>query len=119
MLVKRIQEKEFVDISELTVDSLSMAQGDESSKSNHSKKRPVTSIIEWAQLLHIAILAQAKPKRTLDLLGYQHLVLEGHFGIFRRGMDDLRPPLSADCSYPLCYNLGTERWRLVAYGLWQ
>jgi len=71
MLVKRIQEGEFVNISELTVDSLSMAQGDESSKSNHSKKCPVTSIIEWAQYFtnYIAILSQAKPKRTLDLRG--------------------------------------------------
>ena len=79
-LVKRIQEGEFVDMSELTVDSLSMMQGDESSKSNHSKKRPVTSIIEWAQCFtnYIAILSQAKPTRTLDLLGYQHLVLEAH-----------------------------------------
>jgi len=90
-LVKRIQEGEFVDMSELIVDSLSMAQGDESGKSNHSKKRPVTSIIEWAQCFtnYIAILSQAKPQNNPGSPGVSALSIGGSFGIFRRGMDDL------------------------------
>ena len=48
-LVKHIQEGEFIDMSELTVDHLSMEPQDESSKPSHSRRRPVTSIIEWVQ----------------------------------------------------------------------
>ena len=79
-LIKRIQEGEFVDMSELTIDRLSLPPSDEASKPSHSKKRPVTSIIEWTQCFtnYIAILVQAQPSRTTDLLGYQHLILEAH-----------------------------------------
>ena len=67
-------------MAELTVYCLSMLPYDESSKSNHFKKWPVTSVIEWAQCFthYIAVLSKAKPERTSDLLGYQHLILEAH-----------------------------------------
>ena len=79
-LVKRIQDDEFIDMSELTIDRLSMSSPDETSKPSHSKRRPVTSIIEWTQCFtnYIAILGQAQPERISDLLGYQHLILEAH-----------------------------------------
>ena len=53
---------------------------EESSKSNHSRRQPVTSIIEWGQFFaqYIAILAHAKLERATDLVGYKHLILEAH-----------------------------------------
>ena len=67
-------------MAELTVDYLSMVPHDDSSKSNHPKRQPVTSIIEWTQCFthYVVILSKAKPERTPDLLGYQHLILEAH-----------------------------------------
>jgi len=67
-------------MSELTVDRLSMSSQEESSKPNQSRRRPVTSIVEWAQCFtqYIAIVGKIKPDRIPDLLGYQHLILEAH-----------------------------------------
>ena len=67
-------------MAELMVDYLSMVPHDESFKSNHPKRRPVASINEWTQCFtqYIAILSKAKPERTSDLLGYQHLTFEAH-----------------------------------------
>ena len=64
-------------MSKLTIDSLTE---EESSKLSHSKRRPVTSIVEWAQCFthYITILSQAKPEKASDLVGYQHLILEAH-----------------------------------------
>ena len=77
-LIKRIQEGDFIDMSELTIDHLTMSPLDETGKSPTPKRRPVTSIIEWTQCFanYIAILVQAQPERISDLLGYQHLILE-------------------------------------------
>ena len=57
-----------------------MSPSDETSKPSQSKRRPVTSIIEWTQFFtnYIAILGQAQPVRISDLLGDQHLILEAH-----------------------------------------
>ena len=79
-LIKRIQDGEFIDMSELTVDCLSMLPFEEASKSSQSKRRLVTSIIEWSQCFthYIAILSQTKPERLQDLLGYHYLILEAH-----------------------------------------
>ena len=67
-------------MSELTIDRLGLLPFDETSKPSHSKRQLVTSIIEWTQCFtnYIAILIQAQPSRTTDLLGYQHLILEAH-----------------------------------------
>ena len=79
-LVERIQEGEFIDMAELTIDRLSMSPFNDTSKPNHSKRWLVTSIIEWTQCFtnYIAILVQAHPERVSDLLGYQHLILQAH-----------------------------------------
>jgi len=79
-LVKHIQEGRFVDMSELTVDCLTMLSDDESSKLHNPRRRLVTSVIEWAQcfLHYSAIVSLASLERTLDLLGYQYLMLETH-----------------------------------------
>jgi len=57
-----MQEGEFIDMSELTVDHLSITSQDESSKPSRSKRRPVTSIVEWAQcfMQYIAIVGKVK-----------------------------------------------------------
>ena len=74
-------------MSELTVDCLSMLTGDEATKPNHPKRRPVTSIVEWAQCFtrYTAIVSQAKPEKTVDLLGNQHLILEAHLEYIGEG----------------------------------
>ena len=79
-LVERIQEGKFIDMAELTIDRLSMSPFNDTSKPSHSKRWLVTSIIEWTQCFtnYIAILIQAHPERTSDLLGYQHLILQAH-----------------------------------------
>ena len=79
-LVKQIQNYEFIDMSELTIDRLSMSSLEETSKPSHSKRWPVNSIIEWTQCFtnYITILGQAQCERISDLLGYQHLILEAH-----------------------------------------
>ena len=67
-------------MSKLTMECLSMSLPGDTCKPNHSRRRPVTSIIEWTQyfIKYIAILVQAQLERTSDLLGYQHLILEAH-----------------------------------------
>ena len=79
-LVKRIQDGEFIDMAELTIDKLSMSCPDEASKLNYSKGRSVTSIVEWAQCFtnYNVVRGQAQSERIPDLLGYGHLILEAH-----------------------------------------
>ena len=57
-LVERIQEGKFINMAELTIDRLSMSPFNDTSKPSHSKRRLVTSIIEWTQCF-INILVQA------------------------------------------------------------
>ena len=79
-LIKGIQDDEFIDMSELTINRLSMLPPEDTSKTTNSKRRPVTSIIKWTQCFtnYIVILGQSHPGRIPDLLGYQHLILEVH-----------------------------------------
>jgi len=86
VLFNRIQGEEFIDMAELTVDYLSMQSYDEPSKSTQGG--------QWHQSLngdsvsftqYIALLTQAKPERTTDLLGYQHLILQAHLEYYEDG----------------------------------
>ena len=79
-MVKRIQDGEFFDTSELAIDRLGLPLSDDSTKPVYSRRQPVTSIVEWAQCFsnYIALVAQIQPQRVSDLLGYQHLILEAH-----------------------------------------
>ena len=79
-LVKRIQDGEFIDMSELAIDRLGLPLSDDNTKSVCSRRQPVTSIVEWAQCFsnYIALVAQTQLQRVSDLLGYQHLILEAH-----------------------------------------
>ena len=74
-------------MAERTVDYLSMLSQEEPSKSNQSKRRSVTSIIEWGQCFtqYTAILTQAKPERMADMLGYHHLILQAHLEYYGDG----------------------------------
>ena len=45
-LIERIKEGEFIDMSELTIDHLSMSPFNDTNKPSHSKRRLVTLIIE-------------------------------------------------------------------------
>ena len=47
-LVKRIQEGEFIDMGKLAIDWLGLLSVEDSTKTSRSKRRPVTSIVEWA-----------------------------------------------------------------------
>ena len=78
-------------MSELTIDRLSMLPPEDTNKATNSKRRPVTSIIEWTQCFtnYIAILGQSHPGRISDLLGYQHLILEAHLEYSGNGWDSL------------------------------
>ena len=64
-LVKRIQDGDFIDMAELTIDRLSMSGQGDCSKPNHSKSQPVTSIVEWAQCYtnYVAIRGRTQPER--------------------------------------------------------
>jgi len=64
-----------------------MLPGDESSKLHNPKRHPVNLVIEWIQYFthNSAIMSLANPERTLDLLGYQYLVLEVHLEYFGDG----------------------------------
>ena len=69
-LVQRIQDGEFIDMGELATDRLGLPFMDDSTRASYSRRRPVTSIVEWAQCFsnYIAVLAQTQPKRVSDLL---------------------------------------------------
>ena len=80
MLIKWIQDGEFINISKLTIDHLSTLLREDTSKVSNSKRPPLTSIIKLTQCFtnYIAILGQSYLWRNLYLLGYQHLILEAH-----------------------------------------
>ena len=52
----------------------------EDKQPSRSKKRQVTSILEWVQCFSIytAVIAAKHPERIQDLLGYQALIIEAH-----------------------------------------
>ena len=79
-LVKRIQDGEFIDMSELAIDRLGLPLSDDNTKPVRSRRRPVASIVERAQCFsnYTALVAQTQSQRVSDLLGYQHLIPEAH-----------------------------------------
>ena len=84
-LVQKIQSGEFVDMAELLPDRMgiqSTYEPDEKDgkRSIKSKRRQVTGILEWVQCFSIytAVIADKKPEKVKDLLGYQTLLLEAY-----------------------------------------
>ena len=84
-LVNRIQLGEFIDVAELLPDSLGVSTnpqntGEKDKLPWETKKRQVTSILEWVQCfgIYIAVIAAKHPEKIKDLLGYQALIIEAH-----------------------------------------
>jgi len=79
-LVKQIQDGEYVDLAELTIDRLSMVGSSDASRSTQIRRRPISSIVEWTQCFtnYVSIRGRSQPEKIHDLLGYQHLIIEAH-----------------------------------------
>lgn len=79
-LVRRIECGEFIELSELLPEKLSFDVAEEDSGKGKSKKKLITSILEWVQCfsLYTAIISQKQPERVPDLLGYQSLIIDAH-----------------------------------------
>ena len=79
-VVKQIQNGEYVDLAELTIDRLSMPPLSEASKSAQPRLRPVASIMEWTQCFtnYTSIQGRTQPDKIPDLLGYVHLIIQAH-----------------------------------------
>lgn len=80
-LVKKIEEGHFIELAELLPERLSSYwENDDQNKSTKSKHKTVTSILEWMQCfgIYIAIISRKEPHRVVDLLAYQHLVIQAH-----------------------------------------
>ena len=80
-LVKKIEEGQFVELAELLPERLSTYwENDDQSKSTKSKHKTVSNILEWVQCfsIYVAIISRKEPHRVVDLLAYQHLVIQAH-----------------------------------------
>ena len=78
-LVERIQAGEYVDMVELLPDCLGIHGGSTAKEEKGSKRRrQITSIAEWVQCFGVfmAVVASMSPDRTIDLLGYQSIIVE-------------------------------------------
>lgn len=108
-LIKRILEGNLIDMSELTIDYLTMSLLDETSKSPNPKRHPVTSIIEWTQFFANYTTIQIQALEVIsNLLGYQHLILKASLesGNGWAVYDCCLIP--SHCSYPCRHCLGME-----------
>ena len=83
-LAKRIQDGQFVEMVELLPDLLRGYNPSDEDKLKSSKSKyhesQITNIINWMQCfsLYIAIICHSQPQRTVDLLGYQNLIITSH-----------------------------------------
>lgn len=78
-LVQRIEEGEFIELSDLLPERLAFGTVDESAKGK-TKKKIIPTILEWVQCfsLYTAIVSRKQPERVPDLLGYQSLIIDAH-----------------------------------------
>lgn len=79
-LVQRIQRGDFIEMSELLPERLAVDPTSGDSAGSKSKKKLVTSILEWVQCfgLYTAIISKNHPERVPDLLAYQSLIIDAH-----------------------------------------
>ena len=80
-LVAKIESGKFVDMAELLPDRWGAARslaGDESLRAPKSRRRTVTTILEWVQCfsIYLTVIANKQPQRIPDLLAYQRLIIE-------------------------------------------
>ena len=81
-LVKRIQDGRYIDMAELLPTNLSSSQSTDDEQSNKTKNKyqEVTNIVRWLQCfgIYLAVISRSAPHRTVDLLGYQNLIIQGY-----------------------------------------
>ena len=80
-LARRIEEGHFIEMAELLPECLStQCEGDDQSNATKSKRKTITTILEWMQCfgIYTAIISHKEPHRVVDLLGYQHLIIQAH-----------------------------------------
>ena len=80
-LAQKIQSGDYVDMTELLPDHLGISDIKLSSdKQQGSKKKGISSILEWVQCfsIYVSVIALKEPQRIPDLLGYMNLIIEAH-----------------------------------------
>ena len=57
----------------------STSESDNQSKPTRSKRK-ISNILEWVQCfnIYIALISCKQPNKVVDLLGYQHLIIQAH-----------------------------------------
>ena len=81
---KLVQAGEFVDMAELLPDCMGVtiaplfADDKDEKQLVKTKRRQVTNILKWVQCysIYVVVLTAKHPKKILDLLGYQALIVE-------------------------------------------
>jgi len=74
-LNEKIKAGNFIDMSKLLSDHMAVIDNDEATSSTKKKHHNVTNILPRCFALYTSILSWKQPKRVLDLLGYQSLIL--------------------------------------------
>ena len=77
-LVQKIQSLQFVDMKELLQDNILVTQEDTQRPGNHRPRlREVNSILCWVSsfITYAAIVIEAHPHRTKDLLAYMNIII--------------------------------------------
>lgn len=81
-LVKRTEEGEFIELSDLLPERLATTFAEEDqSKSSKSKRKHITFILEWVQCFsfYTAVISRQQPEKVPDILGYQSLIIKIHW----------------------------------------
>ena len=82
-LVKRILDREYIDMAELVPDSWRF-QEEEQSKSCYQNKRlrrgPITDILLWVECYAslVEVLSSCFPQKTLELMTYLKMIVKTH-----------------------------------------
>jgi len=109
-LVKKIQQGEFIDLAELTIDRLS--------KPTQGRIRPVVSIVEWTQCFtnYVSIRGRAQPEKVSDLPSYEHLILEAHLEYVGDGWsvyDRQFRQIAASCPSTIWTRRDDDLWNMI------
>lgn len=80
-LAKKIEQGHFIEMAELLPERLSShCDIDDQNKATKPKHKVITSILEWMQCfgIYVAVISRKEPHRVVDLLGYQHLIIQAY-----------------------------------------
>ena len=80
MLVQHIQARSLVEMAELAIDHLRGPLQEDGSRVKGSRRRTLTSVLEWVQCFanYTSVIAQSHPTQISDMMGYLYLILEAH-----------------------------------------